>query len=214
VTEHRWDFGAALDDAAFVALDFDPALVDPALTDFVADACRDDDVVAGPGAAVPLRLVTSTQDRSALLTVQIDRVAAMGVEPAEAVNWAIEANGIAPEWAIKDGVLDLLLHISQPAVRAGDLFLVQVTTQDAEGEATSDERRLVLVRESAGRLQAQLSYRPVAAEVVIAKVLAGPLSLDHLTEEQAQLVPASVEESRGPNALAWYERLASGPDRP
>jgi hypothetical protein len=208
VTEHRWDFGAAIDDAAFVALDLDPAL-----TDFVADACRDDPAEAGPAARVPLRLVSSTQDRSALVTVQIDRVAAMGVEPAEAVNWAIEANGIAPEWAIKDGVLDLLLHISQPAVRSGDLFLVQVTTQDSDGEETSNARRLVLVRESASGLQAQLSYRPVAAEVVIAKVLAGPLSLDHLTEEQAELVPASVEESRGPNALAWYERL-SGSSRP
>jgi hypothetical protein len=211
VTEHRWDFGTALEDGAFVALDLD---LDPALTDFVADACRDDDAETGPAAAVPLRLVTGTQDRSALVTVQVDRVAAMGVEPAEAVNWAIEANGIAPEWAIKDGVLDLLLHISQPAVRVGDLFLVQVTTQDADGEETSSARRLVLVRKSAGGLQAQLSYRPVAAEVVIAKVLAGPLSLDHLTEEQVRLVPASVEESRGPNALAWYERLASGPGRP
>ena len=209
MTERRWDFGTAIDDGAFLAIDLDPVL-----TDFVADACRDDDAETGPAAAVPLRLVTGTQDRSALVTVHIDRVAAMGVEPAEAVNWAIEANGIAPEWAIKDGVLDLLLHISQPAVRVGDLFLVQVTTQDADGEETSSARRLVLVRKSAGGLQAQLSYRPVAAEVVIAKVLAGPLSLDHLTEEQVRLVPASVEESRGPNALAWYERLASGPGRP
>lgn len=209
MTEHRWDFGAALDDAAFAALDLDPAL-----TEFVADACRGDDADSGPAAQAPLRLVGGTQEPSALVTVRIDRVAAMGLEPAEAVNWAIEANGIAPEWAIKDGVLDLLLHISQPAVRAGDLFLVQVTTQDADGEETSNAQRLVLVRESAGGLRAQLSYRPVAAEVVIAKVLAGPLSLDHLTEEQAQLVAASVEESRGPNALAWYERLASGPGRP
>ncbi len=210
MTEHRWDFGATtVHDAAFLALD-----VDPALTDFVADACRDDDAGANPAAPVPLRLAASVQDRPTLVSVQIDRVAAMGVEPGDAVNWAIEANGIAPEWAIKDGVLDLLLHISQPAVRAGDLFLVQVATQDADGNETSDERRLVLVRQSASGLQAQLSYRPVAAEVVIAKVLAGPLSLDHLTEEQAVLVPASVEESRGPNALAWYERLASGSDRP
>jgi hypothetical protein len=214
VAEHCWDFGAAIDDTAFLALDLDPALTDPALTDFVADACRDDDPEAGPPGQVPLRLGSSTPDRSALVTVQLDRVAAMGVEPAEAVSWAIEANGIAPEWAIKDGVLDLLLHISQPAVRAGDLFLVQVTTQDADGEETSNERRLVLVREGGSGLQAQLSYRPVAAEVVIAKVLAGPLSLEHLSQEQAELVPASVEESRGPNALAWYERLASAPGRP
>jgi hypothetical protein len=209
VTEHPWDFGAPIDDAAFVALD-----VDPQLTDFIADACRNAAGLATSAEVGPLATVTTLPDRSALVTVRIDRVAAMGVEPAEAVDWAIEANGIAPEWAIKDGVLDLLLHISQPAVRAGDLFLVQVSTQDADGEETSKERRLVLVRKSGTGLQAQLSYRPVAAEVVIAKVLAGPLSLERLTEEQAALVQASVDESRGPNALAWYERLASGPSRP
>jgi hypothetical protein len=209
VTEHRWDFGAAIDDAAFAALDLDPQL-----TDLIADVCLDDALSTASAERGPLATVTTLADRSALVTVQMDRVAAMGVEPAEAVNWAIEANGIAPEWAIKDGVLDLLLHISQPAVRAGDLFLVQVSTQDADGEETSDERRLVLVRETGAGLQAQLSYRPVAAEVVIAKVLAGPLSLEQLSEEQAALVEASVEESRGPNALAWYERLASGPSRP
>jgi hypothetical protein len=208
VTEHRWDFGAAIDDDAFVALDLDPGL-----TDFVADACRDD---AGPAAAAPapLSVVTALPTRSPLLTVRMDRVAAMGAEPAAAVNWAIEANGIAPEWAIKDGVLDLLLHISQPAVSVGDLFLVQISTQDGEGEETSNERRLVLVRDSASGLQAQLSYRPPAAEVVIAKVLAGPLDLEQLREEQTALVQASVEESRGPNALAWYERLASDWSRP
>ena len=209
MAEHRWDFGTAIDDSAFVALDLDPQL-----TDFIADACRDE--TAHPAAAEPATLapVATLPDRSALVTVQIDRVAAMGVEPAEAVSWAIEANGIAPEWAIKDGVLDLLLHISQPAVRAGDLFLVQVSTQDADGEETSNERRLVLVRQSGTGLQAQLSYRPVAAEVVIAKVLAGPLDLEQLIPEHAALVHPSVEESRGPNALAWYERLASGPSRP
>jgi hypothetical protein len=209
VAEHRWDFGAPIDDAAFVELD-----VDPQLTDFIADACRNTTGHKTSAEVGPLAAVTTLPDRPALVTVRIDRVAAMGVEPAEAVDWAIEANGIAPEWAIKDGVLDLLLHISQPAVRAGDLFLVQVSTQDGDGEETSNDRRLVLVRRSGAGLQAQLSYRPVAAEVVIAKVLAGPLSLEQLTEEQAALVQASVDESRGPNALAWYERLASGPSRP
>ena len=207
MTEHRWDFRTELDDAAFLALD-----VDPALTELIADACRDDDPEVVP-APVPLRVLPPLAERDALVTVRVDRVAAMGVEPAEAVNWAIEANGIAPEWAIKDGVLDLLLHISQPSVREGDLFLVQVTTQDADGDETSDERRLVLVRQAGGGLQAQLSYRPRPAEVVIAKVLSGPLAVDQLTAEQRELVQVSVDESRGPNALAWYEWLASTPGR-
>ena len=210
MTEHRWDFRRDIDDGAFLALDHRLER-DPALTELIADACRDDaEVVATP---LPLRVLPTPSARDALVTVHIDRVAAMGVEPAEAVNWAIEANGIAPEWAIKDGILDLLLHISQPSVQAGDLFLVQIATQDADGDETSNERRLVLVRQSAGGLQAQLSYRPRPAEVVIAKVLSGPLALDQLTAEQRGLIQVSVDESRGPNALAWYEWLASTPGR-
>lgn len=201
MTEHRWDLRADLDAEAF------PAVLDrePVLTDHLADVCAGLDAVA----VEPL----AATGGAALVTVRIDRVAAMGAELDSGITWAIEANGIAPEWAIRDGVLDLLLHISQPAVRAGDLFLVQIATQDADGSETSNERRLVLVRASGGELQAQLSYRPRSADVLIVKVLSGPLAGEDLTAEQAALVQPSVAESLGPNALAWSEWLAAHPER-
>lgn len=201
MTQPHWNLQVDLDEVAFAGLDQEPVL-----TDHLADVCRD----LLPAAVEPPP-PSATSTTGALVTVQIDRVAAMGVEPDGGINWAIEANGIAPEWAIRDGVLDLLLHISQPAVQEGDLFLVQIATQDGDGGETSSARRLVLVRQSGGELQAQLSYRPVPAEVLIAKVLSGPLGRDELTDEQLALVQPSMEESRGPNALAWFEWLAARP---
>lgn len=201
MTHQPWDLQVDLDEAAFDVLDREPVL-----TDHLADVCRELGADAGTATA-------AAPSVAALVTVRVDRVAAMGAEPDGGISWAIEADGIAPEWAVRDGVLDLLLHISQPAVRAGDLFLVQIATQDGDGGETSSARRLVLVRRSGGELQAQLSYRPVPAEVLIAKVLSGPLSRDDLTDEQAALLEPSVAESLGPNALAWYEWLAAQPGR-